>query len=363
MLINGIIGGIIALLLPSILLQLFCLIGRRFNLLDRPGGRKWHRVPIPCVGGLLITSSIIVPLLLFGTLSPTMLGLIAGGALMVGVGIIDDIRGLSYYYKFAVQFIAVVLFFLISGHQARPFTLVGYTLDMGYFYYPLVAIWMIGVINTINLIDGLDGLAGGVSFILLAVFSLLFYRGGHGEGFMVAIFMAGATMGFLRSNWPPAKIFLGDSGALLLGFILGALSVIGAAQNGTNYAVTIPILVLSLPVLDTLFVMASRISQNNNPFLSDRNHLHHVLLSRGIAGKNVVLIIYCMTIAFCILAGLSITIPAGLTIFLFLTLAFTTILLPRLEPTARLSITGRIFPIVIIGFARSILNMFRSLSE
>ncbi len=363
MLINAIIGGLIALLLPKLLIRPSCFIGQRFNLLDRPSGRKWHKAPIPCVGGMVITASIILPLMLFGTLSPTMIGLITGGGMMLSIGIVDDGRVLSYYSKFAVQFIAVVLFLVISGHQARPLTIIGYTFVLGYLYYPLVVIWMIGVINTINLIDGLDGLAGGVSLILLAVFGLLLYRSGYSDGFIVSIIVAGATLGFLRSNWPPAKIYLGDSGALLLGFILGALSIMSFDQQGSSYTVTIPLLVLSLPVLDTLFVMAYRISQNNNPFLSDRNHIHHVLLARGFTGRDAVLIIYAMTISFCILAGLSTAIPAGLTIFLFFTLAFSTILLPRLQPATRSSLVGRIFPLVIVGFASFIMNLFRSLTE
>ncbi len=329
-------------------------------MMDYSGGRKWHGTPIPSVGGLIIIFSIILPLLLFSELTPAMIGLIVGGGLIIGLGIIDDIRGVPYYFKFAVQFLAVVLFLVISGQHAKPFTIVGFTLDLGYLYYPLVVIWMMGIMNAINLIDGLDSLAGGVSFIILAVFSILLYLGGHTGGFLLSTIVAGATLGFLRSNLLPARVFLGDSGSLFLGFIVGSLSVIYGFQNGDAYSVTLPVLVLSLPVLDTLYVMAYRISQNKNPFLPDRNHIHHVLLRRGLPEFHVVLIIYIMTLSFCILAGLSTALPSGLIILLFLSLTFVTILLPRLQPLLRPLAISRAFSLINIRIAAFILRSLRS---
>ena len=359
MLIDGVIGGFLALLLTGLFTPLFYSIGRRLKLMDYSGGRKWHRKPTPRVGGLIIISSIILPLLLFSELTPTMIGLIVGSGLIIGLGIIDDIKGVRYYFKFAVQFLAVIMFLVISGHQAKPFTIVGFTLDLGYLYYPLVVIWMTGLMNAINLIDGLDCLARGVSFIILAVFSLLLYLSGNTGGFLVSIIMAGATLGFLRSNMPPARVFLGDTGSLFLGFIIGSLSVICSVQSGDAYLVTIPVLVLSLPVLDTLYVMTDRISQNKNPFLSDRNHIHHVLLRLGIPEKHVVLIIYSMTLSFCLLAQLSTASHDGLTILLFFSLAFLAILLPRLQPALRPTVIGRIIQLANIRFASSILKILR----
>ena len=351
MLLEGITGGLIALLLTRLLTPLFCSIGLRFKIMDSPGGRKWHRMPIPCVGGLIIIFSIIFPLLLFVDLTPVMSGLIVGGVIIVGLGIMDDTRGVPYYLKFAIQFIAVVLLLVISGQHAKPVEIVGFTLDLGDLFFPLVIVWMMGIINAINLIDGLDSLAGGVSFIILAVFSLLRYLDGHTGGFLVSIIMAGATLGFLRSNLPPAKVFLGDTGALFVGFIVGSLSVIYGIGNGDAHSFTQPLLVLALPVLDVLYVMAFRISQDRSPFLADRNHIHHVLLRLGIPGTHVVLIICSMTLSFCILASLATTLPNGLIILLFLSLAFLTILLPRLRPALRPSVIGRTFPLINIRFA------------
>lgn len=359
MLLDGIIGGFIALLLTRLFTPLLCSIGLRFKIMDSPGGRKRHGTPVPCVGGLIIILSIIFPLLLFVDLTPAVSGLIVGGGIIVGLGIIDDTRGVPYYFKFAVQFIAVVLFLVISEQHAKPIAIVGFTLDLGYLFFPLVIVGMMGVINAINLIDGLDSLAGGVSFIILAVFSLLFYLGGHTGGFLVSIIMAGATLGFLHSNLPPAKVFLGDTGSLFIGFIVGSLSVIYGVGNGGALLFTQPILLLALPVLDVLYVMALRISQNRNPFRADRNHLHHVLLRRGIPGIHVALIIYIMTLSFCILASLSTTLPNWLTILLFFALSFLTILLPRLQPTIRPSVIGRTFPLINIKFASSILKSLR----
>ena len=343
MLLEGITGAFIALLLARLFVPLFYFIGLRFNIMDSSGGRKWQGMPIPSVGGLIIIFSIILPLLLFVDPTPAMSGLIVGSGIIVGLGIIDDTRGVPYYFKFAIQFFAVVLFLVISDHHAAPLTIVGFTVDLGYLYYPVVIIWMVGVINAINLIDGLDTLGAGVSFIILATFSLLFYLGGHTEEFLISIFIAGATLGFLRSNIPPARIFLGNSGSLFLGFIVGSLSVIYGVGNGDTYSVTIPVLVLSLPVLDTLYIMAFRISQNRNPFLTDRNHIHHVLRRLDIPKIHVVLIIYIMTLSFCILASLSTTLPNWLIILLFFSLSFMTVILPRLHPILRTSLIGRIF--------------------
>lgn len=360
MLLEGITGGLIALLLTRLFTPLFSTLGLRYNIVDSPGGRKWHGMPIPSVGGLIIISSIILPLLLFVDLTPTMTGLIAGGGIIIGLGIIDDTRGVPYYFKFAFQFIAVVLFLVISGQQAKPFIIIGLTLDLGYLYYPLVVIWMMGVINAINLIDGLDSLAGGVSFIILAVFSLLLYLAGNIGGFMVAIITAGATLGFLRSNLPPARIFLGDTGSLFIGFIVGSLSVIYGAGNGSVYVFTQPVLILALPVLDVLYVMAHRISQNNNPFLPDRNHIHHVLLRRGLPEMHVTAIIYIMTLSFCILASLSTVLPKGLTTVFFFSLSLMTVFLPRLQPGLRPSAIARTFPVINISIVGFILRILRS---
>ncbi len=360
MLLEGITGGFIALLLTRLFTPLLCSIGLRLKIMDSPGGRKWHGQPVPCVGGLIIILSIIFPLLLFVDPTPAMLGLIVGGGIILGLGIIDDTHGVPYYFKFAVQFIAVVLFLVISEQHAKPVAIVGFTLDLGYLYYPLVMIWMMGVINAINLIDGLDSLAGGVGFIILAVFSLLLYLDGNSGAFLVSTIMAGATLGFLGSNLPPAKIFLGDTGSLFVGFIVGSLSVIYGVGNGDALLFTQPLLVLALPVLDVLYVMALRISQNRNPFLADRNHIHHVLLRRGIPEIYVVLIIYIMTVSFCILAGLSTTLPNGLIIFLFFSLAFLTILLPRLQPVLWPSVIVRSFSLISIRLTAFIQRRLRS---
>ncbi len=359
MLLEGITGGFIALLLARLFTPLFYFMGLRFNIMDSSGGRKWHGMPIPKVGGLIIIFSIILPLLLFVDPTPAMSGLIVGGGIIVGLGIIDDTRGVPYYFKFAIQFIAVVLFLIISGQHAKPVAIVGFTLDLGYLFFPLTIVWMMGVINAINLIDGLDSLAGGVSFIILAVFSLLLYLGGHTGGFLVSIIMAGATLGFLRSNLPPAKVFLGDTGSLFVGFIVGSLSVIYGVGNGETHSFTLPVLVLALPVLDVLYVMAFRISQNRNPFLTDRNHIHHVLRRWGIPKILVVLIIYIMTLSFCILASLSTTLPNGLIILLFFSLSFMTIILPRIQPLLRPSVIDRTFPLINIRFAGFILKSLR----
>ncbi|MBA7710326.1 putative undecaprenyl-phosphate N-acetylglucosaminyl 1-phosphate transferase [subsurface metagenome] len=327
--------------------------------MDPPGGRKRHRYPVARVGGLVILPSIVIPLLLFVHLSPTMKGLLAGGLLVFILGFLDDVYDVPYYAKFLTQLLAVILFLVLSKLRTAPLTFLGASADFGYLYYPIIIIWMLGVMNAFNLIDGMDALAGGVGFIVFSTFAYLFYSSGQPEELLISVVLVGAVLGFIRNNLPPARIFLGDSGSLFLGFMMAALGIVYAAGRGGTFSLTIPVLVVFLPVLDTLYVMAHRIWQRKNPFLPDRHHLHHILLDFSIEHFHVVLIIYLMALSFCVLAVLSQVLANWMVCVLFVLLSFFTIISPRIYPFIDNSFLGTIFRFLYIKPADLILRFIR----
>ena len=328
--------------------------------MDPPGGRKRHRYPVARVGGFIFFFSIIIPLILFGHLTPTMKGLLVGGYLVLILGIFDDVYDISYYAKLPVQLLAVILFLVLSKLRAEPLTFLGVTADFGYLYYPIIIIWMLGVINAFNLIDGMDALAGGVGLIIFLTFAYLFYAGGQLEGLLISVVLVGAILGFIRNNLPPARIFLGDSGALFLGFMMAALGVVYAAGRGSPFSFTIPLLVVFLPVLDMIYVIVHRIWQRKNPFLPDHHHLHYILLDLSIEQFNVVLIIYLMTLSFCVLAVLSQVLVNWMVCVLFVVLSIFSIIPPRFYPLFHNSFLGIIFRFLYIKPADLILRLIRS---
>jgi len=352
-----VLAGLLALICALILAPVFQYFGPRIQAIDMPCDRKRHKFPIARVGGLAIICSIVIPLLLFSDqLTPALKGLLAGGFIVFILGFFDDVYDIPYYVKLPIQLCAVILFLVVSNCQPTPLTFFGVTANLGYLYYPIIIIWIIGVMNAFNLIDGLDALAGGVSIFIFATFAYLFYSSGQYEELMFTTILLGAILGFLRNNIPPARIFLGDSGALFLGFIMGALGIAYSFRNGNPPSFTIPVLVVFLPVLDTLYVIGHRIVQRKNPFLPDRRHLHHILLELGIQEFHVVLIIYVMTISFCVLAIISQYLSSLSLAVLFVILSFLSIVFPRLYPIIRGSILGTIFRTLYIKPADFLLH-------
>jgi UDP-GlcNAc:undecaprenyl-phosphate GlcNAc-1-phosphate transferase len=226
-------------------------------------------------------------------------GLLAGGAIILALGIYDDCRGSVAWLKLLIQLFAAVV--LISygckvSIITNPFS---DHFNLGFLSVPITIVWVIGVTNAINLIDGLDGLAAGVtSIILLTLFLVAYYRGHH-VTIVLTLALGGSTLGFLRYNFNPAKIFMGDSGSLFLGFALAAIAVEGSQKSATAVAFLIPIIAMGLPLMDTLLAMGRRVTQKRNPFRADNGHLHHRLLTRGLSHKKAVLAMYF----FCLCLG------------------------------------------------------------
>lgn len=286
----------------------------RLRLVDSPSEeRKVHKRPVPRLGGVAIAVAFFVPVvgLLFydnavsaayvGDLT-RVVGLIGGALVMVLLGLSDDLLNLRPRTKFMVQVaVAVAVYFL--GYQigkiANPF---GPSIELGMFSLPVTVLWIVGVMNAINLIDGLDGLASGVSlFSVLTLFLLAVVSGNMVVG-LTAAALAGALVGFLRYNFNPASIFMGDSGSLFLGFILSTTAISGSAKSSTVVALGIPLLALGLPLLDTSLAILRRFIAGRPIFGADRGHIHHRLLDLGLSHRQVVLVLYAVCLLFTALA-------------------------------------------------------------
>jgi UDP-GlcNAc:undecaprenyl-phosphate GlcNAc-1-phosphate transferase len=271
--------------------------------------RRMHKKPIARLGGLAIISGFTISLLfgVFGLsfelpeLFPTgwkVMGLITGIVLIVTTGIIDDIKPLGARLKLFVQ-IAAAFTVALSGTRiefvTNPFSNIGISFFNIYVSYILTIIWIVGITNAVNFIDGLDGLAAGVSSIAsLSMFfvSVITFRW---DMAIVAAALSGATLGFLPFNFNPAKIFMGDTGSTFLGFMLASISVQGTLKSYTTIAIAIPLLVLGLPLFDTVFAILRRLINKKPIMQADRGHLHHRLIDSGLTQRQAVIIMYIIS--------------------------------------------------------------------
>jgi UDP-GlcNAc:undecaprenyl-phosphate/decaprenyl-phosphate GlcNAc-1-phosphate transferase len=271
--------------------------------------RHLHTIPVPRLGGVAIYFSFlavtvawaIVPYIQGGApLVPagTLFGLLGPATLVFLLGLIDDLRSVNPYQKFVVQAIAAVWLYA-AGFGVHHLDLItsGQILDWVY-GLPLTVLWVLLITNAFNLIDGLDGLAAGSALFSTLVVLALSLATSNGFVALLAVALAGATMGFLRFNFHPASIFLGDSGSLFIGFILAALALAGSQKAPTMVAVSIPILALGLPILDVTLAVCRRFVAGRPLFSADRQHIHHKLLTRGLSQRDAVLILYAVTAGF-----------------------------------------------------------------
>ena len=280
---------------------------------DNPNRRKVHEFPTPRLGGVAIyigflvamgTAVILAALLNRHLNLNIFFGILFGGTILVLLGIIDDMRGLTPWVKFLFQFLAAAIAF---GYGIRiewltnPFDSL---ITLGIFAIPITLLWVVGITNAVNLLDGLDGLAAGVTAIASATLFLVALRTHQVDAAIYMIALAGCALGFLRYNFNPASIFLGDSGSLFLGFILACSSVAGVLKSTILVALIIPILILGIPIYDTASVIIRRVSSRQPVFSADKRHLHHRLLKAGFTQRQAVLAIYgaCVLLSLAALA-------------------------------------------------------------
>lgn len=279
------------------------LFAAKTGAMDAPDARKVHKKPIPRIGGIGIYIAFMAGMLVVMSMnvlteevSHELIGLLFGGSLIVLLGIIDDYKNLPAKVKLVGQIIAatvlVVAFDVRIDFITDPF---GDYLFLEFMAIPATIFWIVGLTNTVNLIDGLDGLAAGVSTIACITIFLVALQQ---DIMLVAVLtaaLAGAAMGFLYYNFNPARIFMGDSGSMFLGYMLAGISIIGAVKCAATIALIVPILALGLPILDTAFAIVRRYRGGVPIFKPDKGHLHHRLLDLGFTQRQAVLLMYVIS--------------------------------------------------------------------
>ena len=265
---------------------------------DHLGGRHIHKKPIPKLGGLAIFLGFLLGYMIFGTHSAMMNAILIGSFIILIVGVIDDITELSAKTQFIGQLAAACVIVFYGNILISDVSAFGLYIEFSWLSYPLTLFFILGCINCINLIDGLDGLSGGISAIYyLTVGIIATMQGKLGLDFVLAFVMLGSTLGFLVYNFNPATIFAGNSGSMFMGFIIAVIALLGF-KNVTMTSLIIPLIILAIPILDTLFAIIRRTLKGESPFHADRFHIHHQLLNRNLSQKTTVIIIYIVDLLF-----------------------------------------------------------------
>jgi UDP-GlcNAc:undecaprenyl-phosphate/decaprenyl-phosphate GlcNAc-1-phosphate transferase len=293
---------IVALSITTACTPLLLRLAPRLGLTDLPGKRKVHSVAVPRVGGIAMAAGILIPTVLLPHLSAPVLGLVAGLLVLLVFGVWDDRVDLDYRVKFAGQFLAVGVCMGVGGVRIASLTF-----DAPIALPPAVSLgltflFLVGVTNAVNLADGLDGLAGGLAFLCASAIAVLGATTANWTVTALALIEAGAILGFLRFNTHPARIFMGDGGSQMLGFSIGVLAILVTQGESSALSASLPLLLLGLPILDTVTVMVRRTLAGESPFVGDRKHLHHRLLTLGFAHHEAVIVIYCIQVGLFLVA-------------------------------------------------------------
>ena len=293
---------VVALSVTAALIPVLARWAPSIGLTDAPGPRKVHSVPVPRIGGVAMGAGILVTIGVTLDLTPTVRGLLFGLSVLLFFGIWDDRANLDYRMKFAGQILAVGLCMLAGGVRIGTLMIGGFD-GLSPIVSDLVTfLFLMGITNAVNLADGLDGLAGGLVLLCLCAIAVFATASGNSTVTAIALIEAGAVLGFLRYNTHPARIFMGDAGSQMLGFSVGALALLATQGETSPLSAALPLLLLGLPIMDTVTVMLTRMRAGKSPFAADRNHLHHRLLALGFAHREAVLIIYVMQVGLVLLA-------------------------------------------------------------
>lgn len=288
------LGFLLAMSVTMALIPPLMQAATRWNFLDAPGARKVHTTPVPRVGGIAMAAGTLLALLLSGEFVQPMPAYLAGVLVLLLFGVWDDRVTLSAGPKLLGQVIAVLLIMTWGDVTIATTTLAERHALPGWLSWPLTFVFLIGVTNAINLADGLDGLAGGTTLLSLSALALLAFTSGTPFVGVVAIVIVGAILGFLRYNTHPARVFMGDGGSQILGFSAAVLAVVLTQDELTPLSSALPLLLLGIPIIDTLMVMTQRLLEGRSPLQADRNHIHHRLLALGFDHHEAVMGIYLL---------------------------------------------------------------------
>lgn len=306
--IEKILPLILAIIISFIMTPIVRKLAFKIGAIDIPkDNKKVHKEPMPLIGGLAIYVSVIISALIFVPLTREIIAILLGATVILISGIIDDKGNISPSLKVLFQIIAAII--LVAGGVriefiTNPLASEYATLNLEILTIPATMIWIVVITNAINLIDGLDGLAAGVTAISSFCFMLVGISLGHIHIAILAMIVAGACLGFLPYNFNPAKIFMGDTGALVLGYMLAVITIEGVMKSVAAIAVVVPIIILGVPIFDTTFAIFRRLKSGRSITIGDRGHLHHKLLDKGYSQKKTVLILYGISTVFGIFAVL-----------------------------------------------------------
>ena len=301
-----VIGTIIAAFAVAAVLSYFFTppvknFAHKVGAIDVPkDARRMHKKPIPRLGGLAIYGGFLCSILIFGQLDETMLCVLLGAAIIVALGIFDDVLALGAKLKFVVQIVAAVIPVCIGNLQIGLFTNLNPLSDtpfvhLGILAVPVTIIWIVGITNAVNLIDGLDGLAVGVSSIAAITMLAVALLTGNMPIAITMAALAGACIGFMPYNLNPAKIFMGDTGSTFLGYMLATVSIMGLFKFYAVISFAVPFLILGLPIFDTANAIIRRVAAGRSPMSPDRGHVHHKLIDMGFNQKQAVAILYAIS--------------------------------------------------------------------
>lgn len=285
-------------------------IGLKFGFVDQVNQRKIHRGAIPRIGGIGISLGTLLPIFLLcfffqkGIILNTTNNIVlyfVGGLAISLLGLFDDINGINAKIKLLFQ---TAIAFLATQYGALVETLPmpWGRLELGVFSYVVTIFWIIAIINAFNLIDGMDGLSSGITLFSSLTIAILAIVNGYLPTALVALALAGAVTGFLIYNFNPARIFMGDSGSMFIGYLLAVLSLRSQSKAHAVVSIMVPIIAMGLPILDTTLAFARRIMRHQSIFTADKQHIHHFILSLGFNQRKTVLILYSISILFTILA-------------------------------------------------------------
>ena len=280
-------------------------LSMKVGAIDYPKDRGMHKKPMPRMGGVAIVCGFVLTVLMISPFvkeieTQKLIGLLVGSLIIAVLGAFDDVKNLSAKFKLVVQIIAALVV-IFSGIRIE-FVIWPFTATFDALSAPFTLVWIIGVTNAVNLIDGLDGLAAGVSSIAALSIMVLCILTGSETAVVLMAALAGACIGFLPRNFNPAEIFMGDTGATFIGFVLSVTSILGLFKGYTVLALVVSVFCLGLPIFDTLFAMGRRIVHHKPIMQADRGHLHHRLIDKGYSQKQAVITLYILSVACGLLA-------------------------------------------------------------
>ncbi len=316
-----------AFLINLLILPLVLRLAHRYKWYDRPDSRKIHTGLIPRMGGpglflsfvlASVLAALALPRLTGGRLlEPRLITLLAGMAIVHLVGLYDDFKNLRAVWKFILQLGAAAII-TSGGFLIRSITLpyLG-SINLGLAAYPLTVVWLVGIANALNLIDGMDGLAGGIGAFAAGAMGTIALLQGSARGAVLSFALLGALLAFLLFNFPPARIFMGDSGSLFLGLTLAALPLAGGIPRSAAFgSLIVPVTLLTVPILDTATAILRRLRHRRSIISPDKQHIHHKLLAMGLSERQILTVIYGMCAYLALVSVTSVVLPKEINVYL-----------------------------------------------